>query len=186
MKRSGIACASRRVALCGVLGALSLALMLLGAVIPLAMFIAPAAAGILVMLASAECGPRMAATMYAAVSLLALLFVPDREVALVYLFWLGYYPLLKPRFDRVHPAVLRVSAKLLCFNAAILAMYSLVFLLFPAGQISSDLLAAGAAFTALTLLIGNIAFVIYDKALVSLRKAYLLVWRPKLRHMRGA
>ena len=73
------------VALCGVLGALSIALMLLGAAIPLAAFIAPAVGGLLVLLACEECGRLMAWTMYAAVSLLGVLFVPDKEVALVFL-----------------------------------------------------------------------------------------------------
>ena len=41
---------SWKIALCGVMGAVSVAIMLLGAVIPVAMFIAPALASVLVML----------------------------------------------------------------------------------------------------------------------------------------
>ena len=118
-------------AYCGMAAALCVALMLLGAVIPIAMFIAPALAGFLIATVCVECGRTMALTAYAAVSLLALLFVPDKEVALIFVFLLGYYPLAKPRFDRIRPAVLRCVCKLLLCNAAVLAMYGLLLVLWP-------------------------------------------------------
>lgn len=122
-------------AYCGIVAALCVALMLLGAVIPIAMFIAPAVAGFLVATVCVECGMQLALTAYAAVSLLALLFVPDKEVALIFVFLLGYYPLAKPKFERIRPAVLRIVCKLLLCNGTVLAMYGLVFLLVPAGSI---------------------------------------------------
>ena len=57
-------------AYCGIVAALCVALMLLGAVIPIAMFIAPAVAGFLVATVCVECGMQLALTAYAAVSLL--------------------------------------------------------------------------------------------------------------------
>ena len=116
-------------AYCGIVAALCVALMLLGAVIPIAMFIAPAVAGFLVATVCVECGMQLALTAYAAVSLLALLFVPDKEVALIFVFLLGYYPLAKPKFERIRPAALRIVCKLLLCNGTVLAMYGLVFLL---------------------------------------------------------
>ena len=94
-------------AYCGIVAALCVALMLLGAVIPIAMFIAPAVAGFLIATVCVECGLQMALTAYAAVSLLALLFVPDKEVALIFTVLLGYYPLVKPKFEHIRPALLR-------------------------------------------------------------------------------
>ena len=88
-------------AYCGMAAALSVALMLLGAVVPVLMFIAPAVASLLIATVCVECGKTMALTAYGAVSLLSLLFVPDKEVALVFVFLLGYYPLVKPRFERI-------------------------------------------------------------------------------------
>ena len=108
-------------AYCGIVAALCVALMLLGAVIPIAMFIAPAVAGFLVATVCVECGMQLALTAYAAVSLLALLFVPDKEVALIFVFLLGYYPLAKPKFERIRPAVLCIVCKLLLCNGTVLA-----------------------------------------------------------------
>ena len=70
-------------AYCGMAAALCVALMLLGTIIPIAMFIAPAVASFLIATVCMECGITMAWTAYAAVSLLGLLFVPDKEIALI-------------------------------------------------------------------------------------------------------
>ena len=108
-------------AYCGMAAALSVALMLLGAVFPIAMFIAPAVASFLIATVCVECGKTMALTAYGAVSLLSLLFVPDKEVALTFVFLLGYYPLAKPYFERIRPALLRAVCKLLLCNGGVRA-----------------------------------------------------------------
>ncbi|MBQ7860309.1 MAG: hypothetical protein IJ347_09290 [Faecalibacterium sp.] len=175
---------SWQIALCGVLGALALAVMQLGVVIPVAMYIAPAIASAMVMVVCVECGRRMAWTQYAAVALLSLLFVADREIAFVYLF-LGYYPLIKPYFEKLRPRLLQGAAKLLYFNLTILVMYLLLYSLFFPGQLAAGLAGLGLALAAGTLLIGNIAFLLLDRALVNLLRLYRYVWQPRLHRMLG-
>ena len=150
-------------AYCGIVAALCVALMLLGAVIPIAMFIAPAVAGFLV----------------------ATVCMPDKEVALIFVFLLGYYPLAKPKFERIRPAVLRIVCKLLLCNGTVLAMYGLVFLLVPAGSISQELRTTALAVSLATLVMGNVAFVLYDRAVHNMLMMYRLVWRPKLHKTLG-
>lgn len=173
------------VAYCGMAAALCVALMLLGAVIPLAMFIAPAVAGFLIATVCVECGPQMAWTAYTAVSLLGLLFVPDKEVALIFTVLLGYYPLVKHRFDRIRPALLRGVAKLLLCNGAVLAMYSLLLVLFPAGELAQEMRGTALVFTLVTLAMGNAAFLLFDRALRVMLQMYRLVWQPRLHKMLG-
>lgn len=171
-------------AYCGMAAALSVALMLLGAVVPVLMFIAPAVASLLIATVCVECGRTMALTAYGAVSLLSLLFVPDKEVALVFVFLLGYYPLVKPRLERIRPPLVRGLCKLLLCNGAVLAMYGLV-LLVPAGSISQELKTTALVVSLATLAMGNVAFLLYDRALHNLLQVYQLVWRPKLHKMLG-
>ena len=118
-------------------------------------------------------------------SLLAVLFVPDKEVALIFVFLLGYYPLAKPWFERIRPAALRGLAKLALCNGAVLAMYGLVFLLVPAGSISQELRATATAAALATLAMGNVAFLLYDRALHNMLLMYKLVWQPKLHKTLG-
>ena len=143
-------------AYCGIVAALCVALMLLGAL-----------------------------TAYAAVSLLALLFVPDKEVALIFTVLLGYYPLAKPKFERIRPALLRCVCKLLLCNGAVLAMYGMIYLLVPMGSISQELRATATAAALATLAMGNVAFLLYDRALHNMLMMYRLVWQPKLHKTLG-
>ena len=172
-------------AYCGMAAALSVALMLLGAVVPVLMFIAPAVASLLIATVCVECGKTMALTAYGAVSLLSLLFVPDKEIALIFTVLLGYYPLVKPRFDRIRPRALQLVCKLLLCNGAVLAMYGLLLVLVPAGSISQELRTTALAMTLLTLAMGNVAFALYDRALCNLLLLYKLRWQPKLHKMLG-
>ena len=172
-------------AYCGMAAALSVALMLLGAVIPVLMFIAPAVASFLIATVCMECGKTMAWTAYGAVSVLALLFVPDKEEALTFVFLLGYYPLVKPRFEHIRPALLRGTAKLALCNGSILLLYGLVLLLVPGGSISQELKATALAVSLTTLAMGNVAFLLYDRALHNLLQIYRILWQPRLHKMLG-
>ena len=165
-------------AYCGMAAALCVALMLLGTIIPIAMFIAPAVASFLIATVCMECG-------ITAVSLLGLLFVPDKEIALIFTVLLGYYPLVKPRFDRIRPRALQLVCKLLLCNAAVLAMYGLLLVLVPAGSVSQELRTTALAMSLLTLSMGNVAFALYDRALCNLLLLYKLKWQPKLHKMLG-
>lgn len=169
-------------AYCGMAAALCVALMLLGTLVPIAMFIAPAIAGFIIATVCVECGKSMAWTAYGAVSLLGLLFVPDKEIALIFTVLLGYYPLVKPWFDRRRPAFLW---KLALCNGSVLAMYGLLLVLFPAGEVSQELRATAIAAAALTLAMGNVAFLLYDRALHNMLLVYRLAWQPRLHKMLG-
>ncbi len=171
------------IALCGVFGALSIVVMLLGVIIPIAMYIAPAVAALLVMIAMEECGRKMAWTLYGAVSIISLLFIPDKEVAFVYVFLLGYYPLVKPRFDAIRRGWARAGAKLLFFNLALAVAYGLLILLLFPGFLAAAWQPLEILTTAAVWLMGNLAFILFDKALVSLLRLYQLVWKRRLHRM---
>lgn len=171
-------------AYCGMAAAVCVVLMLLGAIIPVAMFIAPALAGFLIATVCVECGRKMAFTAYAAVSALCIFFVPDKEVSLIFVVLLGYYPLVKPWFDR-RPKLLRPVFKLLLCNGAVLVLYGGLALLFPAGEISQELRTTAIAAAVATLLLGNAAFLLYDKALRNMLAMYRYKWQPRMHKMLG-
>ena len=68
---------SRKMALCGVLCALSTVCMLLGGIIPFATFCCPALAAALLTPLLFEAGDKMTLAAYAAVAVLSLLLCPD-------------------------------------------------------------------------------------------------------------
>ena len=72
---------SRRMALCGMMAALAVTIMLLGGVIPLATFCCPALAGLALIPVLMEAGKKWTLMVYAAAAVLSLLLGPDKEAA---------------------------------------------------------------------------------------------------------
>ena len=105
---------SRQMAFGGILAAVSLVLMLLSSVIPVMSYGLPAIAGFLTTLVVIECGDRMAAVCYGAVSILSVILVPDKESALLYLILFGWYPIVKRHIEKLRKPVLEWALKLVC------------------------------------------------------------------------
>ena len=86
---------------------------------------------------------------------------PDKEAAAVFVF-LGYYPIIKPTFDR---SKLRWLYKIGYFNIVILSMYWLLINLFGMVQLASEWKELGLLMTAVMLVLGNVTFFLLDAVL---------------------
>ena len=170
---------TKKIAFCGVLGALAVAFMILGALIGIGTYAAPALAGIALLPVVAEYGAGTAAALYASVSVLSVLLVPDKESAFLFVF-LGWYPAARPAYDRVRPKALAELLKLLTFNAAVAAAYVLLLFVFRVSAVVSDYGAASSLLLTGLAAAGNITFFVYDIALARLAQAYEKKIRPHL------
>ena len=148
------------IALGGVMAALAVVFLCL-TVIPVATFICPALCMMLLRFVSQKCGKRIGWAWYGAVAILGVLLAPDKEAAAVFVF-LGYYPLLKPVFDRWKPSWLW---KGLYFNAAIAVLYTLLLKVFGMDQLAQDYAELGSALTAVMMVLANITFFMLDRLL---------------------
>ncbi len=160
-----------RIALCGVIAALSVVVLFLTGIVPAATVAFPAIAGCLLIAVVAEINVRWGLGVYAVVAILSLLLVPDREAALLYIVFFGYYPSLYGALSRVRNRVLRWLLKFLVFNAAIIAeSFLAIFLLhipmeemLPFGWISIPVL----------WVLFNLVFVFYDLSMNGLIVLYI-------------
>ena len=175
---------AKELALGGMFTALGVVLLCLGGVVPLALYACPILASAVLLPVRERCRKQVAWSCYAAIAILGTLLGPDKEASMLFVF-LGYYPLIKPKFERIRSKVVRVVSKLLLCNGAVLAMYGLVLLLVPAGSISQELRTTALVVSLSTLAMGNVAFLLYDRALRNLLQVYHLVWRPRLHKMLG-
>lgn len=171
---------SRRIALAGVFGALALALMLAGGVLPLATFAAPAIAGILIMPVAIEFGRKTGCLLYAAIGLLSLLLVPDREMSLIFLCFFGFYPLLKTDLERLRARAARLFTKLAVFNACVVGMYAAILFVFPIPAVAAEFAEMGVWLAGALLALGNVTFLIYDVAVARIVSLYCARLRPRL------
>jgi hypothetical protein len=152
---------AKQIALGGMMAALAVVIMSLGGMIPSATFVCPMLCCLILQIVRTICGDRMAWAWYGAVAILSLLMGPDKEAAAVFVF-LGYYPILKPKFDKSR---LKWVWKLLYFNVVILAMYWLLIHLFGMAQLAQEWEELGIWMTGIMLLLGNVTFFLLDRVL---------------------
>lgn len=169
---------SRSLALSGVLTALAVTLLCLGGVIPAAVLCAPILAMTVLLPVLEELGPKAAWTAYAAAAILGLLLAPNRETALVYLFY-GWYPILRPKIAALPSRPLRLAARLAVCSAAALLLYGLVLRLMG---LTADLMESTWLFNLLLLAMGNVVFLLTDATLARLTN--LWHWKLKKRLLR--
>lgn len=149
---------AKQIALGGMMAALAVVIMSFGGMIPSATFVCPMMCCLILEFVRRSCGDRVAWAWYGAVSILGLLMGPDKEAAAVFVF-LGYYPILKPKFDR---SKLKWLWKILFFNVVILGMYWLLIHLFGMAQLAEDWKELGYVMTAVMLVLGDLTFILLD------------------------
>lgn len=167
-----------KVALGGVLGALSLVCMLL-TIIPTATYALPAIAGVMLMPLVVEWGARFGLTVYAAVSVLALIMAPDKEAALLFVAFFGHYPIIKSLIEKhIRQLPIRWGIKFTVFNACVVAAYALLVWLFAFPMDEFEVFGISAMW--LILLCGNAVFWLYDVALTRVITMYVCRLRSHL------
>ncbi len=168
-----------RVAFCALMAALGAALMTTGGLIPVATYCSPLLAGILLLPVLCEFGRREAWMVWAVTAALALILSVDKEAGAFYLF-LGWYPILKPNFDRIRPKPLSFAAKTLLFAAEVTLMYVLLLYVFALESVLEDHQSAGFALSAAMDGVLVITMLLYDFVLGRLWLWYVRRLRPRL------
>ena len=145
---------SKRIAACGMMAALSVVIMLLGGVLGIGMYASPMLAGFCLLPIGKKYGAKNQWLVWAAVSLLCFMLIPEPEQNLMYLALFGLYPILYPYFVRL-PGAWKWISKLLYFHAAAISVELLVMLVLVPEVMS-------AAMIVILLILGNAVFWMYD------------------------
>lgn len=155
------------------MAAVAVVIMNLIGLIPIATFVCPMLCMMILTLVVRFCGKRIGWAWYGAVAILSVLLAPDKEAVAIFVF-LGYYPMLKPAFDKLKNGMV---LKLLFFNSVILLMYWFLIHLFGLDQIAKEYAELGFVMTIITLIMGNMIFYLLDRILG--RIAIMTKWGRK-------
>ncbi len=168
---------SKKVALGGIVTALSFILMFLTGLISIGTYALPALAGIALVIIVIELGNKWAWMVFAAVSILSVFFAADKEAAVLFVFFFGYYPILKENIERLSKKFLQYVIKFLVFNAAMIISFlvSVYILHIP----SDSFIVFGISIPLVFLLVGNVVFLLYDYAVSEVISTYI----NKFHHM---
>lgn len=152
---------TRAVALGGVLAAVAVVIMCLGGMIPIATYVCPMLCAVTQFLVLRFCQKRIAWAWFVVVSVLSLLLGPDKEAVIVFIA-IGYYPLIKGRFEKSRLSIL---FKFLFFNCAIFLAYGVMIYLMGMKELAQENMELGVLGFVLILLMGNATFFLLDKLL---------------------
>ena len=165
-----------RLAFCSMGAALATVLMLLTGLFPFATYALPGLAGVVGIALVIECGIGWALSSYAASAALSLFVSPDKEAALIYVLFAGYYPILKALFEKIRLRLVAYLCKFALFNASVIAAYFLA--VYVVGVPAESFQIFGASLPWVLLLIGNVVFLLYDFGLSSLVVLYYRRFHP--------
>ena len=140
----------------------------------------PAVAGLFIMAVVIELDVKWAFLSYTSSAVLVFLFA-EMEIKIMYVFFLGYYPIIKALLERMRKPLIEWIIKVLSFNIAVLVVY-MIFAK-PMGIDLSDFGALGKYGAYVLLGLGNIVFVLYDIAVCRMAMMYVKMIRPKFKNI---
>ena len=169
----GIRNNTRRLTVCAICCALGVVIMSVGSFFESLDLLSVAFAAMLIVMVVIEIGGIWPWMVFAATGLLSLL-LPLKLAAVFYLVFIGYYPIVKEKIEKLRGRFARWSVKLALFLAALTAGVFITrrFLLVPD---------VGFVWYVGLYVLGTLAFVLFDIALTRLITVYIRVWRRRLR-----
>lgn len=160
-----------------IMAALAVAVMLT-AYFPYLTYAIPAMAGLFIMAVVIELDLKWALGAYLSSAVLVFLFA-EPESKLLYIFFFGYYPIIKAILEKSRKPLLEWLIKIIVFNAAVLMVYwgfdkVIGFSMDEFGEL-------GKYGAYLLLVLGNAVFVLYDIAVSRIAITYMGVLHPKIK-----
>ena len=169
-----------KVALGGVITSLCLLCMFCSGFLPMLDYTIPTFAGFMMVIMIVETNAAWAFVTYVSVSLLSLLITPNIQASLLFVIFMGYYPILKYFLDKLKNRPLTWAIKLAVFNLAVAGFYMLIQYVF----MTEDLLEGMEDFGKYALLIlwagANVFFFIYDRLVGQLTDIYVNWFRKRI------
>lgn len=178
---------SAKTAIGGMVTALSVVI-LMPTALDLFVYALPAMAGMLTMFCVVELNRKWSIGVYIAVSLISLLLVPNKEAAIMYVAFFGYYPIVKSILESKLPKIPEYICKFLIFNLSVICAYAVLIKLLGMpfdelmGITEDDGLLKRFAVPVM-LLLGNLVFIVFDIALTRIVTVYLRVWQKKFKKL---
>lgn len=165
---------TRRIAVSGVLAALSVVIMYIASVTELLSLCGMLVSVFSVMFIYMEYGAGNAFTVYGVISVISLLIQPDKFTAVLFTVYVGYYPLLKAKLEGKFRRTTARILKLLSFNFVLVLLIAL-------SKYVTAIEAEAPAIEISVFILANISFIMSDLLADRLKRLYLIKYRPRLK-----
>ena len=145
---------TKRLTICAMMAAVSVVLMLLGAVLQLGTYAAPLLTGMVLIPIGDRYGRKYQVMLWLVISVLCFMLLPAAEQNMMFAGLFGWYPIAYPTLQKL-PRLMRLPVKLLLFNGVVIAMEALLLWV-----IAPEAMELGMML--LLLALGNVTFLLYD------------------------
>ncbi len=168
----------KKIALGGIIAALSLCIMLLTGIFPMAEYTLPMIAGVLLVVLVIEMGVKSSLLIFLAVSILSVILVPLKDSAVFYVVFLGWYPIIKSKLESIKNRVIEWILKFSLFNISIISGVFISLYLFKITEYF-EIFSNSFWLTGILFVFINVVFVIYDIAVTRMVTIYIRWFKPK-------
>ena len=169
-----------KIAFCGITAGLCTAVMLMGSLFPFATYGCPAMAALLHFPIAYEYGAKTSFTVYLAVSFLSFFLVPDYELVFMFVMVFGLFTVIKLPMDRKFKKKMNYLLKFIYVNGTLFLSYFILLVIFPVQALLNEFAEYSVGFGALLVVMFDITFFLYDKAIEKMLVIYIYKLRPKL------
>lgn len=177
MKKKSSKTSVKQLTICSMLVALGVIFLGIGALLEVLDISMAVIASICVIIAVIEYGKGAPWMVYAAISLLSLLLIPNRLPAIFFALFFGFYPIIKEKLERKRKVVCWLLKELI-FNVCLAVIVALYFALFFQG-ISLNIPLPWLIVA--VILLCEVVFVIYDIALTRMIYFYVVNLRKRFK-----
>ena len=173
---------SSKSALCGIIAALSVSIMLLTYISPFLVYAMPIFAGMFLIIILDEIGGKWAFGTYTAVSLLSFFLIADKEAAVFYVLLFGYYPILRTWLNhKIRNRFLVILIKFIVFNLSLFASVTICSFVFNVDY--SEFSEKGMIYLISVIILMYVLFFLYDFLLTVMTKIYVLKVKDRIRKL---
>lgn len=170
---------SKQISLCGLMSALSIALLYFGSVIWIFSYLMPIIASLIMIIIINNLSNKYAWLVFGVVSVISILFSPDKECALTYTLFFGYYPIIFENINKIKNKIVKLAVEFITFNISMVVSQLTCIYVFgiPFDNIF------GKWGVIILLVFANLLFVVYKKLFVVIQLLYLIKLHSKIKNL---
>jgi hypothetical protein len=139
----------------------------------------PLITGLFMIILVKSVNKKSAWTVFIATSLISLILMPDKECAMTYLFFFGYYPIIKDNIDKIKSKILLWITRVIIFNVAIVS--SQLICIYVLGIPFDNIF--GVWGVVLLLFGANLIYFVYEKLICATQIIYIRKYKNKIDRM---
>ncbi len=175
---------AKKMAFSSILMALAIVCLFGASIVPTARISMLALTSVFGAITVAEYGPKYGIIHYLGVSILSLLLIPKKMLVIIYVVFLGYYPIVKMFIERLNRRSAEWLVKLIVFNLFLILGY-IVFKAFFLPSAESAIVRLVLNYLPWVVLAAEVVFVIYDYVLSYIITYYYKILQIKINGGRG-